>query len=262
VKQTSGSGDGRVGLYAGSCPRAASRHWPGGRPSISTCRCRQIPAVYPQASDGPPACAGPPPECTGGGPFRPCSGWGLPSRPGHPGRWCALAAPFHPCSRRRRTGGGGGLFSVALSRGSPRVGVADHPALWSPDVPRRHPHQCGRNADAAARPTRPSPPRVAAGRQSAMPRAPLIRDGVAQRAATHPGARSRRASRCHSSKAAVTTARARPRAAAATPRRSWGTTGRRATARPTAPARPAPRSRSAAAPGSRCRRRSRRRASR
>jgi hypothetical protein len=30
-------------------------------------------------------------------PFRPCSGWGLPSRPGHPGRWCALTAPFHPC---------------------------------------------------------------------------------------------------------------------------------------------------------------------
>jgi hypothetical protein len=29
-------------------------------------------------------------------PFRPCSGWGLPSRPGHPGRWCALTAPFHP----------------------------------------------------------------------------------------------------------------------------------------------------------------------
>jgi hypothetical protein len=30
-------------------------------------------------------------------PVRPCSGWGLPSRPGRPGRWCALAAPFHPC---------------------------------------------------------------------------------------------------------------------------------------------------------------------
>ena len=29
----------------------------------------------------------------------------------------------------------GGLFSVALSRGSPRVGVTDHPALWSPDLP-------------------------------------------------------------------------------------------------------------------------------
>ena len=29
-------------------------------------------------------------------PVWPCSGWGLPSRPGHPGRWCALTAPFHP----------------------------------------------------------------------------------------------------------------------------------------------------------------------
>ncbi len=29
-------------------------------------------------------------------PVRPCSGWGLPSRPGRPGRWCALTAPFHP----------------------------------------------------------------------------------------------------------------------------------------------------------------------
>jgi len=28
--------------------------------------------------------------------LRPCSGWGLPSRPGRPGRWCALTAPFHP----------------------------------------------------------------------------------------------------------------------------------------------------------------------
>jgi hypothetical protein len=31
----------------------------------------------------------------------------------------------------------GGLFSVALSRGSPRVAVNNHPALWSPDVPRQ-----------------------------------------------------------------------------------------------------------------------------
>ena len=27
---------------------------------------------------------------------RPCSGWGLPSRPGHPGRWWSLTPPFHP----------------------------------------------------------------------------------------------------------------------------------------------------------------------
>jgi hypothetical protein len=31
----------------------------------------------------------------------------------------------------------GGLLSVALSRGSPRVAVSNHPALWSPDVPRQ-----------------------------------------------------------------------------------------------------------------------------
>jgi hypothetical protein len=31
----------------------------------------------------------------------------------------------------------GGLFSVALSRGLPRVGVTHHLALWSPDLPRR-----------------------------------------------------------------------------------------------------------------------------
>jgi hypothetical protein len=31
----------------------------------------------------------------------------------------------------------GGLFSVALSRESPRVAVSNHPALWSPDFPRR-----------------------------------------------------------------------------------------------------------------------------
>ena len=29
-------------------------------------------------------------------PARSCSGRGLPSRPGHPDRWCALTAPFHP----------------------------------------------------------------------------------------------------------------------------------------------------------------------
>ena len=30
----------------------------------------------------------------------------------------------------------GGLLSAALSFGSPRLGVTQHPALWSPDVPR------------------------------------------------------------------------------------------------------------------------------
>src|SRR5215213_1724365 len=44
----------------------------------------------------------------------------------------------------------GGLFSVALSRGSPRVGVTHHPALRSPDVPRHR-----RTGDATAWLTRP-----------------------------------------------------------------------------------------------------------
>ena len=38
-------------------------------------------------------------ECQRAGrplPVWPCSGWGLPSRPGCPDRWCALTAPFHP----------------------------------------------------------------------------------------------------------------------------------------------------------------------
>ena len=29
-------------------------------------------------------------------PSWPCSGWGLPSRPGYPGRWWSLTPPFHP----------------------------------------------------------------------------------------------------------------------------------------------------------------------
>ncbi len=31
-----------------------------------------------------------------------CTGWGLPSFPGHPGNWCALTAPFHPYPTTRR----------------------------------------------------------------------------------------------------------------------------------------------------------------
>ena len=41
--------------------------------------------------------------------------------------------PHNPAGAGHR----GGLFSVALSRGLPRVAVSNHPALWSPDVPRR-----------------------------------------------------------------------------------------------------------------------------
>src|SRR3954462_6683237 len=53
-----------------------------------------------------------------------------------PGVRGSLTPPFHPYRPRSRSSTAGGLFSVALSRGSPRVAVNDHPALWSPDVPR------------------------------------------------------------------------------------------------------------------------------
>jgi len=74
------------------------------------------------------------------GPSWPCSGWGLPSHPGHPGCWWDSYPTVHsplPTASAGRSPRRGGLFSVALSRGSPRVAINNHPALWSPDVPRQ-----------------------------------------------------------------------------------------------------------------------------
>jgi hypothetical protein len=65
-----------------------------------------------------------------------CTGWGLPSFPGHPGNWCALTAPFHPYpSPSRSAGRTGGILSVALSFASPRLHVMKHPALRCSDFP-------------------------------------------------------------------------------------------------------------------------------
>ena len=115
------------------------------RPSISGRRCRRPRAVHPRTRAGSPrACA-----------VRPCSGRGLPSRSGHPDRWWSLAPPFHPYLHHRRSldrrRPSGGLFSVALSRGLPRVGVAHRPALRSPDLPRPTSYDVCRG-----RPTNPS----------------------------------------------------------------------------------------------------------
>jgi len=48
----------------------------------------------------------------------------------------ALVVSYTTVSPLPSGGPDGGLFSVALSRGSPRVGVTHHLALWSPDFPR------------------------------------------------------------------------------------------------------------------------------
>jgi hypothetical protein len=60
-----------------------------------------------------------------------CSGWGLPCQPCHQGRGELLPRLFTLTPRQAR----GGMFSVALSLGSPPVAVSDHPALWSSDFP-------------------------------------------------------------------------------------------------------------------------------
>jgi len=50
-----------------------------------------------------------------------------------PDRWWALTSPFHPYPHRRSRYGR--YVSVALSVGSPPLGVTQHPARWSSDFP-------------------------------------------------------------------------------------------------------------------------------
>ena len=59
-----------------------------------------------------------------------CTGWGLQCHPGHPG--CGELLPRHFTLTRPKAGG---IFSVALSLGSPPVAVSDHPALRCSDFP-------------------------------------------------------------------------------------------------------------------------------
>jgi hypothetical protein len=61
---------------------------------------------------------------------------GFTEPPQSPGALVVSYTTVSPLPALRRVGAVGGLFSVALSRELPRVGVAHHPALWSPDLPR------------------------------------------------------------------------------------------------------------------------------
>src|ERR671911_147474 len=56
-----------------------------------------------------------------------------------PGSPRALVVSYTTVSPLPDAEASGGLFSVALSRGLPRVGVTHHLALWSPDFPRQDP---------------------------------------------------------------------------------------------------------------------------
>ena len=62
-------------------------------------------------------------------------GFTEPSR--SPGMLVVSYTTVSPLPRPVDLMGRGGLFSVALSRGSPRVAVSNHPALRSPDFPRQ-----------------------------------------------------------------------------------------------------------------------------
>src|SRR5581483_5320874 len=137
------------------------------RPSLSAGGCPPAPAAYPGVS-GPWPTVGravlPLSGLAPGGVCRaarvtPGAGALLPHRftlacaCRHAMYTCVLPRHVHvrvatPCTRAC-CHAIGGLFSVALSFGSPRLGVTQHPALRSPDVPRT-----GRCPYAAARPAR------------------------------------------------------------------------------------------------------------
>jgi len=111
------------------------------QPSICTRRCRRVGATYLQTRAGSPLGAEAPASAQAPEPKLPrpswsCSRWGLPSRTGRPARWWSLTPPFHPYPHSGRSRSRWRSVSVALSRGSPRVGVTHHLALRSPDLPR------------------------------------------------------------------------------------------------------------------------------
>jgi hypothetical protein len=147
---TSGSFDPRFGTRPG---RRAS--WPVGR--VLCTRLRGPTAIHlglplPAASSGLPASSGGPPSIARAGAAPPLP---LDLAPGGVYRAAQVTLGAGGLLHHRFTltpVTGGGLLSVALSRGSPRVGVTDHPALRSPDLPRR---ACQSRRDAAARPAHP-----------------------------------------------------------------------------------------------------------
>ena len=159
--------------------------------------------ALPPASSGPPGdSAGPASAAAlcaaGASPIRPCSGWGLPSRPVTRPlvRSYRTVSPLPPWVQ------GGGLFSVALSCGSPRLAVSQHPALWRPDFPRSR-----RTGTAAARPAPPARPvchpnHARRGGPRPAPKNVTIRDRTYVRVSWHEPRRVRTLTGCTHSSAA------------------------------------------------------------
>ena len=130
--------------------------------SVTGLPCATIPLrlPLPTASSGLPVNSGGPPSNVHAGPTR--TPVPLDLAPGGvciatPVTWGAGGLLHHRFTLTPRPKARGGLLSVALSRGSPRVGVTHHPALRSPDFPRRR--RSVDRAAAVARPTHPRPQR-------------------------------------------------------------------------------------------------------
>ena len=103
-------------------------------------------------------------------PIWPCSGWGLPASRLAPGPGALLPHRFTLACPSRCREAIGAIVSVALSVASLRLGVTQHPALWSPDFPPRR-----RRSGRPALLTCPVYALRGRARRGALPYAPLPR---------------------------------------------------------------------------------------
>jgi hypothetical protein len=99
-------------------------------------------------------------------PVRPCSRWGLQSHPGHPGCWCALTAPFHPCLCPLITGHRRSALCCTVLRVTP---TGCYPAPRPVESGRSSDRPCMAVRYAAARPTRCRRPGYDADRSPGVP---------------------------------------------------------------------------------------------
>ena len=107
-------------------------------PTASSDRTRRLSGEQPVSHLAPPRYSGK--RTTGAPPYLVLLRVGFTESRCHHRDWCALTAPFHPYQAKctavtYSVYGPGGLFSVALSLGSPPLDVIQHPALRSPDFP-------------------------------------------------------------------------------------------------------------------------------
>jgi hypothetical protein len=123
----------QVGAQASRKPSSvpAGSYGPAGGDHLSRVTIsRHLERPYPKVLDEQPVDA----ILTSRLPMRSCSRWGLPRPVDHPTAGELLPRHFTLTGINRR------YVSVALSLGSPPLGITQHPALWSSDCPRMDLH--------------------------------------------------------------------------------------------------------------------------